>query len=272
MPLSLSKEEDYLPVRTSTDNEDDSTSLDFEKAQRSLQKPKNKLRSYAFLVIPAIISAATVLILLITAGSIKHKTATVEEGHHTPHLDHSEHSDHSGYHGYEPLTYSQAGLHCGSTAEEARSRGCIFDTISFAWLMPECYDAELVEQFTHIPYKFNFYTDKENNIAYPWSEVEKGERAMYVPWSHHLWHCGFLFKKMHRAVMAGKPVDSYIGNMTHTEHCMHLMIVENVQHKLDAVNTIMELKFPYCGPGNNQWVGGTNFTKVHPELVDISRK
>lgn len=264
------KEESYLPVRASTDNEDEATLSSFKEAQMSLKRPSNRLRNCAFLVIPAVISAVTALVLLILANSINNKVGAghghANKEYCTPHPDHS---NHPGYHGYDPLTWSQAGRHCGSTAEEARAKGCIFDTISFAWLMPECYDAELVEEFSHIPYKFNFYTtkEKETAVAYPWSEVEKGERAMYVPWSHHLWHCGFLYKKMHRAIMAGKPVDSYIGNFTHTEHCMHLMIVENIQHDLNDLNTIMELKFPYCGPGNLQWLGGTNFTKTHPELV-----
>jgi hypothetical protein len=35
------------------------------------------------------------------------------------------------------------------------------------------------------------------------------------------------------------------------------------------VNTIMALKFPYCGPGRLQWLGGTNFTMMHPELAGI---
>lgn len=275
MPLPFAKDDQYLPVRMSTEkSEDEGDALKFSEAQMEYRKPEGRWRNWAFLIIPAAVSAVTALVLLFVAGSLsdhnEHKNAAAVTTAVEPQVAVLPHA--SGYQGYQPLSYSQAGLHCGSTAAEARSRGCIFDTISFAWLMPECYDAELVEQFSHIPYKFDFFTSKDNGVAYPWSEVQKGERMMYVPWAHHLWHCGYLFKKMHRAIMAGKPVDSYIGNMTHTEHCMHLMIVENIEHDLTAVNTIMELKFPYCGPGNLQWTGGTNFTKTHPELAGIGHE
>jgi hypothetical protein len=38
------------------------------------------------------------------------------------------------------------------------------------------------------------------------------------------------------------------------------MVEENRKHSMEDVNTIMALKFPYCGMGEQQWVGGTNFT------------
>ncbi|OIW24355.1 hypothetical protein CONLIGDRAFT_648522 [Coniochaeta ligniaria NRRL 30616] len=38
---------------------------------------------------------------------------------------------------------------CGpnETVEEAREKGCLFDPMSWIWVRPECYDAELVAEF-----------------------------------------------------------------------------------------------------------------------------
>ena len=91
-------------------------------------------------------------------------------------------------------------------------------------------------------------------------KVRLGEGPCYVPWAHHLWHCGFLWRKMHKAVMAKTPVDSYIGNYTHTEHCSAIMAGE--VHGMLEVNTFMALKFPYCGDGELQWTAGTNYTGI----------
>lgn len=59
------------------------------------------------------------------------------------------------------LIYTAIGVHrlssaattdygdCGSTetVEEARAKGCVFDPMSWIWVRPECYDAELVAEF-----------------------------------------------------------------------------------------------------------------------------
>ncbi|KAL5323462.1 hypothetical protein ACEPPN_007999 [Leptodophora sp. 'Broadleaf-Isolate-01'] len=36
---------------------------------------------------------------------------------------------------------------CGDNLETARQRGCSFDLITFAWQMPNCHDAPLVDEF-----------------------------------------------------------------------------------------------------------------------------
>lgn len=205
---------DYTPA-----SHDDSSSEDirYEKAHLYYRGGMRK-RDLAFLVIPTIISVGTTIALLILGNRIygsDHAHGTVKnfrEGH-----------EYHGYHGSHDVAIIETpGVkYCGQTAAEARKLGCIFDTISFSWLIPECYDQELVHEFDKLPVKFPFFYDPEGKSEAPWSEVEKGERAMFVPWSHHLWHCGFLWRKMHRALMAGVPVDSYIGNYTHTEHCQY---------------------------------------------------
>lgn len=241
------------PTYSPVDSDDNDKAFDFERAQQSVMESKGRLRNWVFLIIPTFISGATVLALLVLANSISTSSLAGNHFEGTPG------SSQSSHHTYEPTTTGK-WRSCGVTPTEARDRGCIFDTISFSWQVPDCYDSELVEAFSRLPNPFPFYADPAGTIELPWSEVGKGDRAMFVPWAHHLWHCGFLWRKMHRAIIAGKPVDSYIGSYGHTEHCTYIMVEENAHHDMSEVNTIMPLKFPYCGPGENQWVGGTNFT------------
>jgi hypothetical protein len=213
----MPRKSDYTPAPHDDTSSDEG--MLYEKAHQYYRGGMRK-RDLAFLVIPTIISVGTTIALFILAnriygGSASHSHEAVKnfrEGH--------------GYHGYhgshDVAVIETPGVkHCGHTFEDAKKLGCIFDTISFSWLVPECYDQELVEEFDKLDVKFPFFYDPEGKSEAPWSEVAKGERAMFVPWSHHLWHCGFLWRKMHRALMAGVPVDSYIGNYTHTEHCQY---------------------------------------------------
>jgi len=239
-----------------TDDASSEDEIQLEKA-RQYYRRSTKKRDLAFLLIPSLVSVGTVIALFVLANTVAHSSGvTVDIENFRP--GHAYH----GYHGAHDVDVmnSPGVKHCGHTAEEARKLGCIFDTISFSWLVPECYDQQLVEEFDKLPVKFPFYYDPEGTTEAPWEEVVKGERAMFVPWSHHLWHCGFLWRKMHRALMGGVPVDSYIGNYTHTVHCTQIMVEENREHKMSEVNTIMALKFPICIMGEQQWVAGTNFT------------
>ena len=44
---------------------------------------------------------------------------------------------------------------CGSNADEARHRGCVFDVILVAWLPADCFDSELMETYlSDISYPF----------------------------------------------------------------------------------------------------------------------
>src|SRR4051794_39657381 len=49
---------------------------------------------------------------------------------------------------------------CGSTPSKARSLGCHFDILSFAWQTPQCYDAELMDSFINF-YNWTFYTQPD---------------------------------------------------------------------------------------------------------------
>lgn len=137
---------------------------------------------------------------------------------------------------------------CGSTAAEARDRGCNFDIMSFCWLPDNCYDAELSEDFENIS-SWEWFLDPNKSQPVAYDEVMKGElTGLYVSWEYHLRHCTAMWKKMHRAVLGkGKiAVDSYIGDLGHTEHCGH-QLLEDRDVGFDEINTAIFIKFPDCG-------------------------
>lgn len=263
-----------MPLKYSRVESDDAyEEQELEKSSRNFDEPTIKKR-FGYLVLPVIV-AISLLISILALANVTTQSNSAGQVHHnalhhyqSTHNDYksthddskSTHDDYKSTHNDHKPTLDPYYTNCGNTAKEARARGCIFDTISFTWLVPECYDEELIAEFDKLPIVWHFYADAAGTQEVPWDVVERGERALFVPWAHHLWHCAFGWRKMHRAVVAGVPVDSYIGSYPHTKHCSQMMVEENSKHPMEEVNTIMTLKFPYCGAGELQWTAGTNYT------------
>ena len=145
---------------------------------------------------------------------------------------------------------------CGTTPEEARARGCIFETTGFAWLPKNCLDPDTENEFLDYldTNSLKIYGHYNSTIEVPIDEVRKGDRGYWVYQQYHLTHCLFLIKKMHRAVTEGKAVDGLIKPFGHTEHCVHQLLLPP-ELRRDEIQ-FSYLKFPYCGrPGgyNLQW-------------------
>ena len=136
---------------------------------------------------------------------------------------------------------------CGHTAAEARDRGCLFDIISFSWFPPACYDAQLSQDFDDIT-TWEWFLDPNATQPVSHESAMTGEYSgLYVNWEYHIRHCTAMWLKMHRAVLGGgkAAIDSYIGELTHTRHCGDMLLTRDPP--LDALNTIILLKFPHCG-------------------------
>jgi hypothetical protein len=83
--------------------------------------------------------------------------------------------------------------HCGksNTVEEARSLGCIFDPMSWVWVRPECYDAELVEDFMNRT-DWSWHTDPKLTpvSAVPMEEIYRGYHPkLFISKMYHTVHC-----------------------------------------------------------------------------------
>lgn len=113
---------------------------------------------------------------------------------------------------------------CGDSPTTARERGCSFDIITFAWQMPKCYDAPLVDEFANWA-PWTFWTDEHGNETVPLAEARKGDRELWLPWQYHVVHCTFVWRQMHRAYEAGW-IDEHSRSYHHTTHCQKMLLMD----------------------------------------------
>lgn len=147
-----------------------------------------------------------------------------------------------------PDTASDKVVECGETPEEARARGCAFDPVSFSWLPPLCFDGELVERFLAMRDWQWYYHANDTTSPVPFAEVQKGEHPwLFVTREFHIFHCTYQWRKMHRAMLQGTPVDSYIGNYSHTGHCEWTLTNKWAERSgWDIVDVQISRKFVRC--------------------------
>lgn len=163
---------------------------------------------------------------------------------------------------------------CGTTADEARARGCVFETTGFTWLPKECHDKDTEEEFLSFiqKHEINLYRDTNYTDVVSIEEIRLGNGpgcescptliytfllltiAVFVRQQYHVTHCQFLLKKLHRLSASGRMVDGQIMPTHHTEHCIEqtLQLAQNPSWRKEAIQ-LSYTKFPYCGK-----VGGYN--------------
>ncbi|KAI1471644.1 uncharacterized protein F4812DRAFT_414963 [Daldinia caldariorum] len=148
--------------------------------------------------------------------------------------------------------------HCGHSIKEAESLGCIFDPMSWAWQRPECYNAELINDFLGI-FDWHFFP---NNHTRPEEELSRDTwvnghyNGAWGPWAWHMYHCSYSWRKFDAAFHAQKPLDDDILDPLHTEHCSIDIILRDTDptlHEPCLANpeackiTQMWMKFNKCG-------------------------
>ena len=119
--------------------------------------------------------------------------------------------------------------------------------VSFAWHPPACFTADDADDEALFMGLRSWRFHHENGSEIAIEEVRRGElRVAFTDLEWHLTHCTFMWKKLHRALLAGGKVDSYVGDYTHTKHCEH-MILQNVRHPEMRTETRVWVKYPTCG-------------------------
>ena len=133
---------------------------------------------------------------------------------------------------------------CGNSSSQALSLGCRFDVISFAWLPARCFDPDLVDDFLALK-DWQWYLDAgARRTADPASVAAGAYEELYVTQEYHVYHCTYMWRKMHRAILAGQVLDGYIGDMHHTAHC-EMQILDR-SRALDQVSTTIYTKYVEC--------------------------
>lgn len=154
----------------------------------------------------------------------------------------------------DPTDEFSLQLSCASSRDEARRLGCQFDVMSFSWLPAQCYDRDLVEEFLARK-SWTYYlqpnsTQDENQVDF--EEVAAGDHhKLFVSWEFHRAHCAYMWRKMHRALLSGMPIDDYINSYVHTKHCTEVLLDENVE--LDKIEVLIQTKFVNCTNRKSGW-------------------
>lgn len=137
--------------------------------------------------------------------------------------------------------------HCGQSPSEAKTSECEFDIMSFSWLKPECYDRKLVEDFSRLG-DWQWFLDEKSGVEVPKEIVKQGGQGdLFVSMEYHLFHCTYMWRKLHRSMEGKAKVDSYIGNYNHTVHCEHMLLMGDVL--LQERNTVIRVKYSRCDGG-----------------------
>jgi len=151
-----------------------------------------------------------------------------------------------------PPLSSSSWSSCGTSPATARQRGCSFDIISFAWQMPRCYDAPLVDEFAswNGTDAWEFYTEVGggrggSNATVSKEKVMGGEIDAWVSWRFHKVHCTFALRQMHRAYERGW-IDSHLRSFNHTLHCQMVLLKDDIGP--DEVITLGRVIYPDCEP------------------------
>nr|XP_036580492.1 uncharacterized protein CTRU02_09722 [Colletotrichum truncatum]KAF6788404.1 hypothetical protein CTRU02_09722 [Colletotrichum truncatum] len=111
---------------------------------------------------------------------------------------------------------------CGHTASEARSHGCIFSPVSFAWLPPSCVDAELDAEIRTHP-DWVLYADLNKTRVKSETEWAADNSKTWLTNRAHMLHCVFSWRRMHRDLVAGRELHTGLG-MAHTKHCANIIM------------------------------------------------
>lgn len=110
---------------------------------------------------------------------------------------------------------------CGSTPDEARAAGCVFDVMMQLWTPPECMDAALSERFLEKG-NWTWYADSEAKHIYTDEEIRKGDHdVVYVAQSYHRHHCIFAWERLVRAMRNQAPLIEELISYDHVMHCRH---------------------------------------------------
>ncbi|MCJ1329940.1 hypothetical protein MMC10_006621 [Thelotrema lepadinum] len=135
---------------------------------------------------------------------------------------------------------------CGTTAAEAEARNCHFDMIRLAWLPDACKDASLLAEFDTKVAGIPFFWDKAGTIPLAAEDMAWATGEFWSWRVFHKHHCAYSLMKMHRALAAGRRVDSKM-HLKHTRHCTLNLMNDTVPNEVVWAK-VKKISFPDCIP------------------------
>jgi hypothetical protein len=139
---------------------------------------------------------------------------------------------------------------CGSTPEDARAAGCVFDVMMQLWTPAECYDGNLSERFLAAG-KWTWWADAGATTVISDIDMKKGEHdRVYVSADYHKSHCIFAWEKLVRALRNQTPLIEQLISVDHAMHCQHKTLAA-----IDAKGAIAPKGYTKCADYNT-WTQG----------------
>ncbi|KAH8662400.1 hypothetical protein BX600DRAFT_437796 [Xylariales sp. PMI_506] len=115
---------------------------------------------------------------------------------------------------------------CGTSIEEAKAKGCVFDYLSFHWVRPECYYGDLMAEYRNRTNTTYYYTrDLYPSNIIPFDEIMAGKYlTAWAKKEHHQAHCSYLYQMTSQALGNHLPIDHVAASMTHAAHCTKVLL------------------------------------------------
>ncbi|TVY23783.1 hypothetical protein LHYA1_G008070 [Lachnellula hyalina] len=147
--------------------------------------------------------------------------------HHEPEHSHHQHPEPQDSKTESISHEPRRSCACGSSTAEAIEIGCVYDSLSPAWVQPYCQDAELTAEFETLGDGPNgtwiYYADRNHTQELSMPEVmalaDDPAARFHVSWEWHVVHCYMYWIKQFRAQTTGIIVEARFDNEGHIRHC-----------------------------------------------------
>ena len=151
-------------------------------------------------------------------------------------------------------TYYKKTLTCGNTTEEAEARGCEFDLLSHNWTPAPCVDHEIMAEFReyvrsperkHSAWPYYVDHDGKDWIPDERALALRANKHVVTTQEEHLAHCGFLIRRIHRAMLGITKADDIVSKYPHTVHCTQELMRQE-KKPLDVLSEGYWIGFTTC--------------------------
>lgn len=150
---------------------------------------------------------------------------------------------------------------CGSTPDEARAAGCVFDVMMQLWTPPECMDSALSERFL-AKGNWTWYADSDAKHIYSDEEIRKGNHdVVYVAQSYHRHHCIFAWERLVRAMRSQGPLIEELISYDHVMHCRHNTLTLPEEGAKQVRGVVAPTGYTKCA-SYDVWIKNLPFNKM----------
>lgn len=150
---------------------------------------------------------------------------------------------------------------CGSTPDEARAAGCVFDVMMQLWTPPECMDSPLSERFLEKG-NWTWYADSNAQHIYTDEEIRKGNHdVVYVAQSYHRHHCIFAWERLVRAMRNQAPLIEELISYDHVMHCRHKTLTLPEEGAEQVRGVVAPTGYTKCA-SYDVWIKNLPFNKM----------